>query len=190
MKRRPSRELSVFNLSMLDVICSALGAFVILFIISMQSQESEQDDVDDNDEDVDEYDLKQELEDSIARREEILGCISRVVETIAVCHTSAEKITLFAWDPGQIDDDRVEICFNGTVIEPSVISLPAPNEPFRAELPLEMGANVVVIRALNEGHIPPNTAALDFYPRCDGQTSVYGWRMDEGEYRILPIIRR
>ena len=32
--RRPSREINIFNLSMLDVICSALGAFLILFLIS------------------------------------------------------------------------------------------------------------------------------------------------------------
>ena len=37
--RRPSREISIFNLSMLDVICSALGAFVILFIIAQQKAE-------------------------------------------------------------------------------------------------------------------------------------------------------
>ena len=37
MRKRPSREISIFNLSMLDVICSALGAFVILFILFSQN---------------------------------------------------------------------------------------------------------------------------------------------------------
>lgn len=42
--RRKSREISVFNLSMLDVICSALGAFVILVIILIQyAEQSEAD---------------------------------------------------------------------------------------------------------------------------------------------------
>jgi len=38
MKRRVSRDISIFNLSMLDVICSALGAIVILFILSNQAR--------------------------------------------------------------------------------------------------------------------------------------------------------
>ncbi len=38
MKRRVSRDISIFNLSMLDVICSALGAIVILFILSDQAR--------------------------------------------------------------------------------------------------------------------------------------------------------
>ncbi|GMV40804.1 MAG: hypothetical protein AMXMBFR64_25200 [Myxococcales bacterium] len=40
MKRRPSREISVFNLSMLDVICSALGAILVLYLISVQATSS------------------------------------------------------------------------------------------------------------------------------------------------------
>ena len=34
MKRRKSRDINVFNMSMLDVICSALGAFVILILMA------------------------------------------------------------------------------------------------------------------------------------------------------------
>lgn len=34
MKRRSSREINVFNMSMLDVICSALGAFIILILMA------------------------------------------------------------------------------------------------------------------------------------------------------------
>jgi hypothetical protein len=34
MKRRISREINVFNMSMLDVICCALGAFVILILMA------------------------------------------------------------------------------------------------------------------------------------------------------------
>lgn len=37
MRPRRSREISVFSMSMLDVISSALGAFLILFIITMQT---------------------------------------------------------------------------------------------------------------------------------------------------------
>lgn len=36
--RRPQREINIFNLSMLDVICSALGAFLILFLIASRMQ--------------------------------------------------------------------------------------------------------------------------------------------------------
>lgn len=31
---RPNREINIFNLSMLDVICGALGAFLILFLVA------------------------------------------------------------------------------------------------------------------------------------------------------------
>ena len=34
MKKRSSREINVFNMSMLDVICCALGAFVILILMA------------------------------------------------------------------------------------------------------------------------------------------------------------
>jgi hypothetical protein len=37
MKRRPSRDINIFNLSMLDVICSGMGAFLILFILASQA---------------------------------------------------------------------------------------------------------------------------------------------------------
>ena len=36
--RRMNREINIFNISMLDVICSALGAILILFLVSLQSQ--------------------------------------------------------------------------------------------------------------------------------------------------------
>ncbi|GMV40807.1 MAG: hypothetical protein AMXMBFR64_25230 [Myxococcales bacterium] len=41
MKRRPAREISVFNLSMLDVICSALGAVLILYLIVALQQKKD-----------------------------------------------------------------------------------------------------------------------------------------------------
>lgn len=42
--RRPSREVQVFNLSMLDVISCALGAFIILVIMLLQQREDARDD--------------------------------------------------------------------------------------------------------------------------------------------------
>ncbi len=36
--RRQNREINIFNMSMLDVICSALGAILILFIVTLQAQ--------------------------------------------------------------------------------------------------------------------------------------------------------
>lgn len=42
MRRRPNREINIFNLSMLDVICSALGAFLILYLLSSQNTSTAQ----------------------------------------------------------------------------------------------------------------------------------------------------
>lgn len=44
---RPSREINIINMSMLDVICSALGAVILLLILMSQAQQHEQNRADD-----------------------------------------------------------------------------------------------------------------------------------------------
>jgi hypothetical protein len=78
----------------------------------------------------------------------------KMKETIEVSDTS---ITIFVWDKGKIDGDRIELYLNGTQILPDYTVGKNKKEVALHLLP---GKNYLVMHALNLGRVPPNTAAI------------------------------
>lgn len=68
-----------------------------------------------------------------------------------------EKLILEVWDNSNIDGDTISVYFNG---EPILISFGLTAQKERIELTLKPGENTLLVEALNEGSISPNTAAF------------------------------
>jgi hypothetical protein len=68
-----------------------------------------------------------------------------------------EKLVLEVWDNSNIDGDSISIYFNG---EPILLSHGLTAQKERIELTLKRGENTLLVEALNEGSISPNTAAF------------------------------
>lgn len=68
-----------------------------------------------------------------------------------------EKLILEVWDNSNIDGDTISIYFNG---DPILISFGLRAQRERIELTLKPGENTLLVEALNEGSISPNTAAF------------------------------
>lgn len=68
-----------------------------------------------------------------------------------------EKLILEVWDNSNIDGDTISVYFNG---EPIFLSHGLTAQKERIELTLKPGENTLLVEALNEGSISPNTAAF------------------------------
>lgn len=68
-----------------------------------------------------------------------------------------EKLVLEVWDNSNIDGDSISVYFNG---EPILLSHGLTAQKERIELTLKPGENTLLVEALNEGSISPNTAAF------------------------------
>ena len=68
-----------------------------------------------------------------------------------------EKLILEVWDNSNIDGDTISVYFNG---EPILLSYGLSAQKERLELSLKPGENTLLVEALNEGSISPNTAAF------------------------------
>jgi hypothetical protein len=68
-----------------------------------------------------------------------------------------EKLILEVWDNSNIDGDTISVYFNG---EPILLSHGLSAQKERLELTLKPGENILLVEALNEGSISPNTAAF------------------------------
>ncbi|HEU0299711.1 MAG TPA: hypothetical protein VFR37_09660 [Longimicrobium sp.] len=83
-----------------------------------------------------------------------------------------QQSTLRLWDHGQQDGDLVTVTLNGT---PIASSFSLTNAGTTFPVTYRQGRNVLVVRALNEGSISPNTAALGFANVVRGTaTQTYG----------------
>lgn len=183
--RRPSREISIFNLSMLDVICSALGAVLILLILAHFEQQSAQADLQAKDEQLEKLikkmmELDQQLEEE--KRRPGAGM------AVGMCETDAAEVTARIFDHGSVDGDRVDFTFNREPYRQNV-SLPGKDAPLVYRLALKPGANYLGAHALDEGASPPNTATVVIEPCLDGNAEVFRWDMSRGQQRHISIVR-
>lgn len=176
--RRVSRDINVFNMSMLDVICSALGAFLILYLQAAQAQQSAEANAKSKEkiiEDLEEKLRKAQLPQGVA---------------IGTCETTASKVKLSLWDSGgAVDGDHVKLRFNQKLIEQK-LSLPGPGATYSTEISLEMGANYIEATALDGGKTPPNTAGVRVDPCQKQRYQDFQWEMDAGEVRHISIVRK
>ena len=204
------------GMSMLDVICSALGAFLILFLVAAQTSERERARAETAEDQL--QDLGQqarELTDALQRvarqNEELAGELDRAREDLAeaqkdlqraekktrklmagagmaigMCRTDADAVRVTTFDHGQEDGDRVRVSWNGDVVRADATLTSAHQMTRHA---LDPGANYYGAAALSEGFSPPNTATVIVDPCRDGAPETFTWNMQTGQKRFVSIVR-
>lgn len=236
MKKRPAREISVFNLSMLDVIFSALGAVLILLIMlieynsrletdlerTQQELERANNEIADMSRTIEEQTEKiEEIEEKIrqrneelrqqkeenARTKEELKRNKELAEDLEEANKKLKKkikknrgrgafmgqcrvplntrVTFVFFDHGGIDDDRVRISFNQSILFAN-LSLPGPPGKVAAQTITE-DANYLYVKALSEGNDPPNTATVIIKPCINGAEESFKWELTTGQEAYLTI---
>ena len=202
--KRTNRDLNVFNMSMLDVIASALGAFLILFLITSQTSADYQQRVQTKDDQMDTLskqvrkgnDAIQALKGALDKcREDLKACEDRpqpptppTGEAIGNCHVGVAKVNVFVKDSGSEDGDRVKLKWNDEVIR---AELTLSNAGQHLNLSLKPGPNYLHVTALNEGSSSPNTAVVVVDP-CheDGRAEAFDWQMLTGQEKFVSIVRK
>lgn len=205
--RRSRRELRVFNLSMLDVMSSALGAVLVLFALVSVDARTQGEAAARTEARLERVtaemaraaaDLRQRADDveqaraRAAAAEDALDDAQRACPpvglAIGMCRVAGPTVRIRVYDHRQIDGDRVDLELNGAVVARDV----ALAEEVAAQtysLSLEPGANYLVARALTEGTDPPNTATVVISPCIDGRAEVFRWDMTLGQQRHVSIVR-
>jgi hypothetical protein len=170
MRRRPAREINIFNLSMLDVIASALGCFLILFIIAMQQQANAERRASEAAKELEQ--LKEDVREARKQPGATPKSLAR-----AMCNAGADSVVVEISDWSAEDGDEVSVSFNDKVIVPSLalVATPGSQEPadkdaFSVTLELAPGVNDLVIEALSNGSLGHNSARV-FVKPCRGAKS-------------------
>lgn len=94
-----------------------------------------------------------------------------------------KTVTLQVWDDGHYDEDKVSIVLNGKTIANGLILKLSPMEYV---LNLEAGENRLIIKALNEGKVSPNSAKISLTDGEGKNHSVlsYNNKGDESEITL------
>lgn len=196
---RRRRALDAFNLSMLDVIASALGAILILFIVSSMDAGAARQALRARDGQL------ERLNAEMARLDEALRARAAALEAvddaeaarlacppeglaIGMCRVDAPRVAVHVYDHRKLDGDRVDLLFNREPLERDV-PLTGADAGIRLDLALRPGANYLAAVARSEGADPPNTATVVVSPCRDGRPESFQWDMTSGEQRHVSIIR-
>ncbi len=186
---------------MLDVICSALGAILILFLITMQAEmkaksssedcQQRQQELEEKIQKVQEENLKI-LEENLKiqkEKEEIQEELEKanipMGAAIGMCEVGIENVIIGFKDHGKVDGDSAKIMLGKEVLDEE-LSLQSAYRDYVVKL--KPGANYIIVEALNEGSISPNTANVRVNPCHDGKARVFLWEMYEGERRNISIV--
>lgn len=92
-------------------------------------------------------------------------------------------ITLFIRDYAEEDGDRINIYLNGSIVRRNIT---ITNAEQQVVLMVRLGSNEVAIRALNEGDLKPNTAAIRITGVVKGKKSQK-WDLKTGEVGRMRI---
>ena len=168
---------------MLDVICSALGAVLILLILSTMAEQDAQAQAQAKDEQ-----LEQLQRDLMKAQKKLKEARRPGGVAVGMCHTKAAKVEVALFDHGGADNDRVDISLNNQDFKKNVV-LPDKRTPERFAIPLENGPNYLGATALNMGTGPPNTATVIITPCKDGNPEHFTWNMQTGQKRHISIVR-
>ncbi len=197
-------------MSMLDVIASALGAFLLLFLMTMKTNDALHAQARAKDEEIER--LQQKIREASAAAQAAVEAARRAEEAaseararaaalerrkrlegiakgiaIGMCEVSVAQVRVSVWDKGKQDGDKVTLKLNEQVIESSYHLTTSPRT---LTLSLEPGLNYLVAQALNTGSKGANTAAVRIDPCRDGRPQDFTWDMQTGDIRNVSIIRR
>jgi len=205
-------------MSMLDVLASALGAFLILFLLMAQRAQQAQEDARAKDEHI--AHLQERLQaaqsayaaaiDALDKTQAALDGAQRDLSQARVLADQAKALAkqLDALGKGmaigmcEVDARSVSVSVvddiqpDGDVIELKLdervlaASLELVGTPDTRDVPLDRGTSYLIVTALSTGTSGPNTAAVTLSPCRDGQPQTFKWHMKRGEKRHLSIVRR
>ena len=217
MKKRPAREISVFNLSMLDVIFSALGAVLILFIIKLEYTSTVEAKLNKTQKGL--ANANEQIDDMVRSVEDQSKQIKKLEQELSQNKEQAEKLA-------QINDELEKkvkkLKRRGRGMSMGMCQVNAPGEVRltfydhgsidgdRVKLEwnedilhsnLELGDlpgrtfvvqveeedNYLNITALNEGSSPPNTDTIVVAPCKNGRPQSFKWEMNTGDKQFLSI---
>lgn len=185
MRRRPAREIDIFNLSMLDVIASALGAFLILFIIAMQNQSRAQQQAAQTAKELEA--LQQAMKEV---RKELPKQATAAPRALArgMCNVPPGTVDIEVSDWSAEDGDEVRLSQNDRVLVPRLTLVAtasslfsAEKEPARFRLSLSPGVNDLVVEALSNGTKGHNSARIVVKPCRDGKEEEFKVDVDVTE---------
>lgn len=196
---------------MLDVICSALAAFLILFLLASKTAEQATARADRTDKQMQALagavksatDAMADLvKDKERAEDEAAACRGELDEekqkrkanvvtgtglAMGMCLVGTEQVEVRLWDHEVVDGDRVKLRWNDGVIH-SDLSL--TDTPATFTVQADPGANYLYVEALSGGSSPPNTAVVVVDPCRDGKPEIFEWRMNAGEERFVSIVRQ
>lgn len=217
MTRRRARDINVFSLSLLDIIASALGAFLILYILASQRAAAESDRASNSEQQLQQLAVaaqqfsetaKKLADDNDALAEEkqrlrkqLAACQGDLEEeknkpkprplpaglAIGMCEVDAGPVAIHVWDHRDEDGDRVRLSWNDAVVHNDLLLM---NAPTTMSVSVEPGANYLLVFAHNEGTGPPNTATIRVDPCQDGAPQEFVWQMNTGQQRLVSIVGR
>lgn len=90
---------------------------------------------------------------------------------------NSRNITITVWDHAQEDGDIIDIALNDKPIKKGLV---LANQEQEFSIRLESGRNKITIHAVNEGDIPPNTAAIQISNVVKGKPEQV-WQLGLGE---------
>lgn len=108
-----------------------------------------------------------------------------IAEVYQEVTSTTERISVFAWDTGTEDGDRVDILLNGVV---TIENVTLTNAGANYTLTLAPGRNAVDIKALNTGSWSPNTAGFTVTDENAQELISADWGMDTGQISRLIVV--
>ncbi|MCV6628436.1 MAG: hypothetical protein OIF50_01110 [Flavobacteriaceae bacterium] len=101
-------------------------------------------------------------------------------------HTKGKYIEVVCRDFGAVDDDVIQISVNEKIIIPQIYLI---NEYRSFKVPLEPGINNVVIMAVNEGLLKPNTGEFRIFDEFGKELSANYWGLKAQQKANFVIVR-
>jgi hypothetical protein len=112
--------------------------------------------------------------------------IPMIDKDLGIFRTTSNGINISAYDFGILDGDVVSIYINDIIVKENYMLL---NFSKTISIPLEMGFNKVVIKAVDEGKLRPNTGAFTVFDNYGAEVISNMWTLAKGAKVIALIIR-
>ena len=112
--------------------------------------------------------------------------IPMIDKDLGTFRTTSKDININAYDFGLLDGDVVSIYINDIIVKENYTLL---NYSKTIRIPLEMGFNKVIIKAVDEGKLRPNTGAFTVFDNYGAEVISDMWTLAKGAKVIALIIR-
>jgi hypothetical protein len=128
--------------------------------------------------------VKTRTGEALAKRQATLA------KSMGMCQVKVPTVKLEFWDHGHEDGDRVKLKWNDKILKADMTVYTRLKKQGTFTVNADVGANSLIITALNAGAAPPNTARVLISPCRDGKPLEFIWNMKTGETRHLSITRK